>query len=140
MQHYSVDTPSKKKPTVYAPSRPLSRREIVTSGALRPDSGPQRMSRALWCTGIHTQLRLATESQLHLPSLLETAEGQNRAPYSLRHTYATLELRPGVVEVHTLSRQMSNSADMIELHYSLRTVTRGLRLVCLVEAQSHSSS
>ncbi|MFM8508864.1 MAG: tyrosine-type recombinase/integrase [Betaproteobacteria bacterium] len=55
--------------------------------------------------------------------LLKTAEGQNRTLYSLRHTYATLELLRGAVDIHTLSRQMGNSAAMIERHYSKLTAT-----------------
>ncbi|MFM8666569.1 MAG: integrase, partial [Betaproteobacteria bacterium] len=49
--------------------------------------------------------------------------GQNRTLYSLRHTYATLELLRGAVDIHTLSRQMGNSAAMIERHYSKLTAT-----------------
>jgi integrase len=55
--------------------------------------------------------------------LLKTADGQNRTLYSLRHTYATLELLRGEVDIHTLSRQMGNSAAMIERHYSKLTAT-----------------
>ena len=55
--------------------------------------------------------------------LLKTAEGQNRTLYSLRHTYPTLELLRGAVDIHTLSRQMGNSAAMIERHYSKLTAT-----------------
>ena len=36
---------------------------------------------------------------------LKTAEGQNRTLYSLRHTYATLELLRGEMDIHTLSPQ-----------------------------------
>jgi integrase len=42
----------------------------------------------------------------HAPSVKQTA---------LRHTYATLELLRGEVDIHTLSRQMGNSAAMITL-------------------------
>ena len=50
--------------------------------------------------------------------LLKDSEGQNRTLYSLRHTYATLEMLRGEVDIHTLSKQMGNSAAMIERHYS----------------------
>jgi integrase len=53
--------------------------------------------------------------------LLVDASGKTRTLYSLRHTYATLELLSGSVDLHTLSRQMGNSAKMIELHYSKLT-------------------
>jgi len=54
--------------------------------------------------------------------LLKTPEGQNRTLYSLRHTYATLALLEGM-DIHTLARQMGNSAAMIERHYSKLTAT-----------------
>jgi integrase len=55
--------------------------------------------------------------------LLKDSEGQNRTLYSLRHTYATLEMLRGEVDIHTLSKQMGNSAGMIERHYSKLTAT-----------------
>jgi integrase len=55
--------------------------------------------------------------------LLQNSEGQNRTLYSLRHTYATLELLRNGTDIHTLSKQMGNSAAMIERHYSKLTAT-----------------
>lgn len=55
--------------------------------------------------------------------LLKDADGQNRTLYSLRHTYATFEMLCGEVDIHTLSKQMGNSAAMIERHYSKLTAT-----------------
>jgi integrase len=55
--------------------------------------------------------------------LLKNSEGQNRTLYSLRHTYATLALLDGGTDIHTLSKQMGNSAAMIERHYSKLTAT-----------------
>ena len=55
--------------------------------------------------------------------LLKDSEGQNRTLYSLRHTYATFEMLRGEVDIHTLSKQMGNSALMIERHYSKLTAT-----------------
>jgi integrase len=55
--------------------------------------------------------------------LLKGESGQNRTLYSLRHTYATLELLTNGVDIHTLSKQMGNSAAMIERHYSKLTAT-----------------
>jgi integrase len=55
--------------------------------------------------------------------LLKNSEGQNRTLYSLRHTYATFELLRGGTDIHTLSKQMGNSAAMIERHYSKLTAT-----------------
>jgi integrase len=55
--------------------------------------------------------------------LLKDAVGQNRTLYSLRHTYATLELLEHGTDIHTLAKQMGNSAAMIERHYSKLTPT-----------------
>ena len=55
--------------------------------------------------------------------LLKNTEGQTRTLYSLRHTYATLAMLKGEVDIHTLSKQMGNSAAMIEKHYSKLTAT-----------------
>ena len=43
-----------------------------------------------------------------------------RTLYSLRHTYATFALLDGM-EIHTLAKQLGNSAAMIERHYSKLT-------------------
>jgi integrase len=67
---------------------------------------------------VGTFRRLMRDSGLAL-----TADGQNRTLYSLRHTYATLELLRNSTDIHTLSRQMGNSAAMIERHYSKLTAT-----------------
>ena len=55
--------------------------------------------------------------------LLKNTEGQTRTLYSLRHTYATFELLRNNTDIHTLSKQMGNSAAMIERHYSKLTAT-----------------
>jgi integrase len=55
--------------------------------------------------------------------LEKNTEGQTRTLYSLRHTYATMEMLRGEVDIHTLSKQMGNSAAMIERHYSKLTAT-----------------
>jgi len=55
--------------------------------------------------------------------LLRNTEGQTRTLYSLRHTYATFELLNNKTDIHTLSKQMGNSALMIEKHYSKLTAT-----------------
>jgi integrase len=67
---------------------------------------------------VGTFRRLMRDSGLAL-----NAEGQNRTLYSLRHTYATLELLNNSTDIHTLSKQMGNSAAMIERHYSKLTAT-----------------
>jgi len=54
--------------------------------------------------------------------LLRATDGQNRTLYSLRHTYATQELLAGT-DIHTLARQLGNSAQMIEQYYSKLTAT-----------------
>ncbi len=63
-------------------------------------------------------MRLMRDSGLAL-----VANSDNRNLYSLRHTYATLEILRGEVDIHTLSKQMGNSAAMIERHYGKLTTT-----------------
>jgi integrase len=55
--------------------------------------------------------------------ILKDKFGDNRTLYSLRHTYATLELLENKTDIHTLAKQMGNSAAMIEKHYSKLTPT-----------------
>jgi integrase len=55
--------------------------------------------------------------------LLRDIDGKKRTLYSLRHTYATLALLTGDIDIHTLARQMGNSVLMIERHYSKLTAT-----------------
>ena len=43
--------------------------------------------------------------------------GTDRTLYSLRHTYATIELLTGT-DMHTLARQMGTSVVMLDRHYS----------------------
>jgi integrase len=54
--------------------------------------------------------------------LMYNAADEKRTLYSLRHTYATLELLAGT-DIHTLSKQMGNSVAMLERHYSKLTAT-----------------
>lgn len=61
--------------------------------------------------------------------LLKNTEGQNRTLYSLRHTYATLELLNNKTDIHTLSKQMGNSAAIIERHYSKLTATMAAKML-----------
>jgi len=52
--------------------------------------------------------------------LIGTASERPRTLYSLRHTYATLELYKGR-NIHQLTRQMGSSVAMLEKHYSKLT-------------------
>jgi integrase len=56
-------------------------------------------------------------------ALEKNGEGQTRTLYSLRHTYATLDQLEHGTDIHTLAKQMGNSAGMIEKHYSKLTAT-----------------
>ena len=49
------------------------------------------------------------------------SRGRHGTLYSLRHTYATFEMLNNKTDIHTLSKQMGNSAAMIERHYSKLT-------------------
>ena len=53
---------------------------------------------------------------------LDKSSGQQRTLYSLRHTYATMELLAGT-DIHTVARQMGTSVLMLEKHYSKLTAT-----------------
>ena len=55
--------------------------------------------------------------------LKDKSTNQNRTLYSLRHTYATIALTDGAVDIHTLARQMGTSVGMLEKHYSKLTAT-----------------
>lgn len=70
-----------------------------------------------------SSLNGAFERLLRDAGLLKGEGAQNRTLYSLRHTYATLELLTSGIDIHTLSKQMGNSAAMIERHYSKLTAT-----------------
>jgi integrase len=55
--------------------------------------------------------------------LLEDATEQQRTLYSLRLTYTTLELLTSSIDIRTLSKELGNSAAMIERHHSKLTAT-----------------
>jgi len=51
--------------------------------------------------------------------------------YSLRHSYATMSLMDGQMDMHTLAKQMGTSIGMLEQHYSKMTATMAAdRLAC----------
>ena len=70
-----------------------------------------------------TSLNGAFKRLMRDGGLLKDANGHNRTLYSLRHTYATLELLRASTDIHTLAKQMGNSAAVIERHYSKLTAT-----------------
>lgn len=76
-------------------------------------------------SGGHQPMRIdgAFKRLMKDSGLGKSIDGQNRTLYSLRHTYATLELLENKTDIHTLSKQMGNSAAMIERHYSKLTAT-----------------
>jgi integrase len=49
--------------------------------------------------------------------------GRHELCIPFRHTNATLELIKNRTDLHTLAKQMGNSAAMIERHYSKLTAT-----------------
>jgi len=70
-----------------------------------------------------TSLNGAFKRLMRDSGLLKDANGHNRTLYSLRHTYATLELLRANTDIHTLAKQMGNSASVIERHYLKLTAT-----------------
>jgi integrase len=82
---------------------------------------PQKVFR--FTTGYQPPSLNGTFRRLMRESGLEKSlSGQNRTLHSLRRTYATLKLLDGI-DIHTLAKQMANSAAMIERHYSKLTAT-----------------
>jgi len=77
------------------------------------------------CADLHQPARVdgMFKRLLKDTGLIRNDAGQVRTLYSLRHTYATLELLENGTDIHTLSRQMGNSVLMIERHYSKLTAT-----------------
>jgi integrase len=77
------------------------------------------------CADLHQPARVdgMFKRLLKDTGLLQDGNGQVRTLYSLRHTYATLELLENGTDIHTLARQMGNSVLMIERHYSKLTAT-----------------
>lgn len=62
--------------------------------------------------------KLFEEYLNHNNMLYERKTQRKRVLYSLRHTYATLALQNDKVPMHTLTKQLGNSAQMVEQHYS----------------------
>ena len=84
-----------------------------------------RVPHVMFCfsDGYQLQSRLGTFRRLMRDGgLLKDADGQCRALFSLRHTYATQELL-ACTDIHTLARQMGTSVLMLERHYSNLTAT-----------------
>ena len=85
-----------------------------------------KLDKAIFCLPDNTQISNMENIFRNLmvrSHLRKDTSGQNRTLYSLRHTYATFELLRGGTDIHTLSKQMGNSAAMIERHYSKLTAT-----------------
>ena len=59
---------------------------------------------------------------MHGTAMEHGQAGTDRTLYSLRHTYATIELLTGT-DIHTLARQMGTSVVMLDCHYSKLTAT-----------------
>jgi len=89
--------------------------------------GVEKSANHLLFTSSHdyqpTSLNGAFKRLMRDSGLLKNADGQNRTLYSLRHTYATLELLRANTDIHTLAKQMGNSAAVVERHYSKLTAT-----------------
>lgn len=86
-------------------------------------SSPQKKPVFRFSNGYQPHSFIGTFRRLMRDSgLTKSTDGQNRTLYSLRHTYATLELLSGT-DIHTLAKQLGNSAQMIEQYYSKLTAT-----------------
>jgi len=80
---------------------------FATSDGIRPKS-------------LHTSFELLLgDSDMRVDPIT----GKNRSLYSLRHSYATMSLMDGQMDMHTLAKQMGTSIAMLEQHYSKMTAT-----------------
>lgn len=71
-------------------------------------------------TSMHTSFELLLSD---LDMRVDPTTGKNRSLYSLRHSYATMSLLDGKLDMHTLAKQMGTSIGMLEQHYSKLTAT-----------------
>ncbi len=71
-------------------------------------------------TSLHTSFELLLKDA---GMRVDPITGKNRSLYSLRHSYATMSLLDGHLDMHTLARQMGTSIGMLEQHYSKMTAT-----------------
>ncbi len=80
---------------------------FATSAGVRPNS-------------LHTSFELLlADANMRVDPIT----GRNRSLYSLRHSYATMSLMDGQMDMHTLAKQMGTSIGMLEQHYSKMTAT-----------------
>ena len=80
---------------------------FATSNGFRPNS-------------LHTSFELLLADA---DMRVDPTTGKNRSLYSLRHSYATMSLMDGQMDMHTLAKQMGTSIGMLEQHYSKMTAT-----------------
>jgi integrase len=80
---------------------------FATSNGVRPNS-------------LHTSFELLLADA---DMRVDPTTGKNRSLYSLRHSYATMSLMDGQMDMHTLAKQMGTSIGMLEQHYSKMTAT-----------------
>jgi len=71
-------------------------------------------------TSLHTSFELLLKDA---GMRVDPITGKNRSLYSLRHSYATMSLMDGHLDMHTLAKQMGTSIGMLEQHYSKMTAT-----------------
>jgi len=71
-------------------------------------------------TGLHTSFELLLKDA---GIRVDPITGKNRSLYSLRHSYATMSLKDGHLDMHTPARQMGTSIGMLEQHYCTMTAT-----------------
>jgi integrase len=103
----------------------LAARDPQCSGLALDDIFAAKIPKPIFSFSDGTQpyhFNKAFERLLKSADLLVDSSGQTRTLYSLRHTYATLELAAGT-DLHTLARQMGTSVVMLERFYSKLTAT-----------------
>ena len=100
---------------IRGPPFPKHKHGPVKMGRLKLDE-PVFTTRLSETATVHN-LNRAFNALLAELDLKTGADGRTRTLYSFRHFYATLNLERGVT-THALSRQLGNSTEMIDRHYS----------------------
>ena len=100
---------------IRGPPFPKHKHGPVKMGRLKLDE-PVFTTRLSETATVHN-LNRAFNALLDGLDLKTGADGRTRTLYSFRHFYATLNLERGVT-THALSRQLGNSTEMIDRHYS----------------------
>ncbi|MEI7606511.1 MAG: site-specific integrase [Rhodospirillaceae bacterium] len=114
-KYISISVKGKKKPrTIIATdiTRPLLKELETFYGKINKDDYVFRGPR-----GGQYKPTVRFKTMLKSANMLTDNQGQERTPYSMRHSYATWRLEEGM-PIHQLATYLGTSVKMIEKHYS----------------------